>query len=91
MRLPKTFTMTRTGGYYWRARAFRIAIAYTSLPIVLIVLGLATINPFWFRENFFNWATECLNRFTCWINYRQYSIYLGMDPRVWHALKGDVK
>ncbi len=91
MSLPKTVTMTRNGGHYWRAQAFRLVVGWSLLPLVTLVLAIALINPFWFREDFFNWTTDRLNRFTRWLNYRQYGIYLGMDPRVWHTLKGDVK
>ena len=91
MPMPKTVTLTRTGGFYWRAQVFRVVVGWSLLPLVLVVLGLAMINPLWFRESFFNWTIDRLNRLTRWINYRQYSIYLGMDPKVWHTLKGDTK
>lgn len=91
MPMPKTVTLTRDGGHYWRAQAFRLSIAWTTLPVVLLVLGFAYINPFWFREQFFNWAINTLNSYSGWLSYRQYSIYLGMDPKVWHTMKGDIK
>lgn len=91
MSMPKTVTLTRTGGHYWRAQAFRVSVALVSLPAVLVVLGLALINPFWFRNQFLDYSTNQLNRFTRWINYQQYAIYLGTDPQVWHSLKGDIK
>lgn len=91
MSMPKSVTLTRNGGHYWRAQAFRLAVGLTSLPFVALVLLIAVINPFWFRDTFFNWSVNKLNSYTRWINYRQYAIYLGMDPRVWHTLKGDIK
>jgi hypothetical protein len=88
MSLPKTVTMTRTGGRYWRAMAFRFALTWPVLPFVLIMLLIAILNPFWFRDAMFNWTERRINQFSRWRDYRQYAIYLGADPRVWHALKG---
>ena len=91
MSMPKTVTLTRGGGHYWRAQAFRLVVAWTSLPAVLAILAVAFINPLWFREDFLRWTLDTLNKFSRWLSYQQYSIYLGMDPRVWHTLKGDIK
>jgi hypothetical protein len=87
MNLPKTVTMTRTGGRYWRAMAFRLALTWPVLPFVLILLLVAIINPFWFRDSMFNWIERQINAFSRWRDYHQYAIYLGADPRMWHTLK----
>ena len=89
MSLPRTVTLTRDGGNYWRAQAFRIAVGWLSFPFVAVALLVAGLNPFWFRNNLFNWVLETLDRFVRWIGYRQYAIYLGTDPKVWHTIKGD--
>ena len=88
MSLPKTVTMTRTGGRYWRAMAFRLSVTWPVLPFVLVMLLVAIINPFWFRDSMFNWIERKINAYSRWRDYRQYAIYLGTDPRVWHTLKG---
>lgn len=91
MAMPKTVILKRGEGHYWRAQAFRLSLAWTSMPFVLVALALAFLNPFWFREDFFRWTLDTLNKYSQWLSYRQYSIYLGMDPQVWHTLKGDIK
>jgi hypothetical protein len=87
MSLPKTVVLTRDGGRYWPAMAFHFVVTAAVLPLVLIVLILAIINPFWFRDSMFNWVERKINSFSRWRGYRQYSIYLGADPKMWHALK----
>jgi hypothetical protein len=88
MSLPKTVNMTRTGGRYWRALSFRLAMTWPLLPFVLILLLVAIINPFWFRDSMFNWVERKINAYSRWRDYRQYAIYLGADPKMWHTLKG---
>lgn len=88
MSLPKTVTLTRTGGRYWRALAFRLVMTWPLLPFVLIMLLIAILNPFWFRDSMFNWVERRINAFSRWRDYRQYAIYLGADPKMWHTLKG---
>lgn len=88
MSLPKTVTMTRDGGNYWRAQTFSLSLSYLVLfvPVVLLLL-IAIVNPFWFRDQFFNWVERSVNRITIWRNRIAYRIYLGTDPELWHALK----
>jgi hypothetical protein len=74
MNLPKTM-------------AFRLALTWPVLPFVLILLLVAIINPFWFRDSMFNWIERQINAFSRWRDYHQYAIYLGADPRIWHTLK----
>lgn len=90
MSLPKTVTMTRGGGRFWRAQIASLVLTYgvLFLPIV-IALILAVINPFWFRDRFFNWVERTVNRVSIWRNRITYRIYLGTDPEMWHALRGD--
>jgi hypothetical protein len=87
MSLPKTVVLTRDGGRYWPAMAFHFAVTLAVLPVVLIALVIAVINPFWFRNDLFDVVERRINEFSRWRGYRQYSIYLGTDPRMWHALK----
>jgi hypothetical protein len=89
MSLPKNVTMVPGGGNYYRARAFRLVFTYGVLPFVLVAILLALINPFWFRDAMGDAIERGVNRLVKWRNYRQYAIYLGADPKVWHALKGD--
>lgn len=90
MSLPKTVTMTREGGNYWRAQAFSLSVSYlVFLAPVLVLLLLAIVNPFWFRDQFFNWVERTVNRISIWRNRMAYRIYLGTDPELWHALKGE--
>jgi len=87
MSLPKTVTMTPDGGNYYRALTFRFSMTFVVLPVVLVLILLAVINPFWFRNDLFQWTENTVNRFARWRDYRQYQIYLGCDPKVWHSLK----
>lgn len=90
MTMPKTVTMTRAGGRFWRAQAFSVALTYGVLLLpVLVALILAVINPFWFRDRFFNWVERTVNRLSIWRNRLAYRIYLGTDPEMWHTLRGD--
>ncbi len=90
MSLPKTVTMTRGGGRFWRAQAVSLALTYGVLFLpVVVALILAVINPFWFRDRFFNWVERTVNRLSIWRNRIAYRIYLGTDPEMWHALRGD--
>lgn len=85
--LPKEIKITKDGGNYWRAMAFRHAFTYVILIPVAILILIAVINPLWFRDDFFRWVESSVNKIAQWRNYRVYSMYLGMDPKVWHALK----
>jgi hypothetical protein len=87
MSLPKTVVLTRDGGRYWPAMVFHFAVTLAVLPGVLIALAIAVMNPFWFRNDLFDVVERRINEFSRWRGYRQYSIYLGTDPRMWHALK----
>jgi hypothetical protein len=82
MALPKTVTMTRAGGNFWRAQAFSLSVSYLILlPPVLVGLILAIANPFWFRESFFSWVERQVNNVTRWRNRVTYRIYLDETSR----------
>ena len=77
-------------GRFYRAMAFHwVVVAVAIVPITLALL-LAIMNPFWFRNTFFEWVEQGVNRLSRWRNYTKYHIYLGCDPRMWHTLKGDL-
>ena len=83
----KQITMTRKGGRFYRAQAWSLAMTYSVLPLDLVVLLTAGLNPFWFRSNMFTWVERQVNQFSRWRDHKTYSIYLGCDPKMWHALK----
>ena len=71
--------------------AFHWAVVVVAIVPITAVLLLAVINPFWFRNTFFEWVEHGVNRLSRWRNYTKYHIYLGCDPRMWHTLKGDLQ
>lgn len=87
MSLPKNVTLTRDGGRYWPAMTYHWAITVVALPFVVVMLLAALLNPFWFRDRMFSWTERTVNRFSVWRGYQTYRIYLGTDPKLWHALK----
>ena len=90
MALPKEVVLTRTGGRYFRAMAFHYVSLIVFIVPVCMSLIVAVMNPFWFRDDMFNAVERTVNRFARWRDYQKYRIYLGTDPKMWHALKGDV-
>lgn len=88
MSLPKEITLTRTGGRYFRAMAFHYAVLAVFIVPVVLALIVAVLNPFWFRDSMFSSVELMVNRFARWRDYQKYRIYLGTDPKMWHALKG---
>ena len=85
--MTKEITMTREGGFYYRALAFHFMFVGIALPFVGIVILLSIINPLWFREDMFRWIEKYVNRMARWRDKIKYRLYLGADPAVWHALK----
>jgi hypothetical protein len=67
-----------------------VFVAIFIVPVALLLL-IAVINPFWFRDAMFRWVESGVNQLSRWRNYKKYRIYLGCDPKVWHTLKGDLK
>jgi len=80
---------TKEGGRYYRAHIFFIfTVVVVAMPLlVLLLIGL--LNPFWFRDSYLIWLQSTIEGLARWRNYRMYKIYLGIDPKVWHALKDD--
>ena len=85
--MTKEITMTRTGGFYYRAMTFHFVFVALVFPFVLTVTLLAIINPLWFRESFFGLIETYIHKLTRWRDRIKYRLYLGTDPEVWHALK----
>ena len=78
-------------GNFYLAMAFHwVFVALFIVPVALVLL-IAIINPFWFRDAMFRWVESGVNQLSRWRNYKKYRIYLGCDPKVWHTLKGDLK
>lgn len=87
-KLPDTVDLTPEGGRYYRAMAFWwLSTAVIVVPVVIATV-FALINPFWFRDSFFRWVEQTVNKIARWRNYKQYALYLGCDPEYWHTLKG---
>jgi hypothetical protein len=63
-----------------------VILALVIVPICFAIL-LALLNPFWFRDSFFNLVENRINRLARWRDLLKYRIYLGTDPKIWHALK----
>jgi hypothetical protein len=89
--MNREITLTPEGGRFYRAMAFHWVTVVLTMPLVFCVLLVAIVNPFWFRDSFFNWVERLVNRYTRWRNYVKYKIYLGTDPKMWHSLKGDLE
>lgn len=87
-KLPDTVELTPDGGNYYRAITFWYVITLLAIVPVLVALIVAILNPFWFRDSFFRWCENMVNKLAKWRNYRQYALYLGCDPEYWHTLKG---
>ena len=89
MALPREVKLTPQGGRYYPAMTLHWGLTILLMPLVLVMLFLAIINPFWFRDSMFRTIERNINRFAAWRGYRVYRVYLGCDPKVWHTLKGD--
>lgn len=87
--LPDKIDYTRQGGRYYRAMAwFYFTVVVLMLPVLTLLLA-GLLNPLWFRDDFLRWLQNTIERLTARRNYVMYRLYLGMDPKVWHALKDD--
>lgn len=80
-------TLTPDGGNYKSALAFHYGFIAVCILPVLALLIIAIINPFWFRDDLFGWVEQFTHKLARWRDYRKYAIYLGTDPKMWHALK----
>lgn len=85
--MSKEVILTPEGGFFYRAMAFHWLIVAMAILPALVMITVAVLNPFWFRNSFFEWIERIINRFSLWRNYQKYKIYLGCDPKVWHGLK----
>ena len=89
--MNKEIELTPQGGNYYRAMTFHWMIVGLLIVPVIMVLLVAVINPFWFRNAMFEWVERRVNQLSRWRNYQKYRIYLGAAPRMWHTLRGDLK
>ena len=85
--MTKEITMTKEGGFYYRALAFHFVFVALVLPFAGLAVALAVINPLWFRESLFRWIENRINKIARWRDRIKYRLYLGTDPELWHALK----
>ena len=89
--MNKEIELTPQGGRYYRAMTFHwVIVALLIVPVILVLL-VAIVNPFWFRNAMFEWVERRVNQLSRWRNYQKYRIYLGCDPRMWHTLRGDLQ
>ena len=56
--------MTRDGGNFWLAIAFRYVTTAILIAPIFLALVLAVINPLWFRNTFFNWVEKLVYKIT---------------------------
>lgn len=79
--------MTPDGGNWWRMRIVHWSILVVLFPPIFAVLCIFLLNPLWFRDDLLIWFESRINAFSIWRNRLLYRIYLGADPKIWHALK----
>lgn len=85
--MSKEITMTKEGGFYYRALAVHaLFVSVLIVPVFLLTL-VAILNPFWFRQDMFHFLERSVNRLARWRDRLKYRAYLGYDPTVWDALK----
>ena len=85
--MKSEITLTKDGGFYYRAMAVHVLFVSVAIVPALIVTLLALFNPFWFRQDMFHWVERNVNKLARWRDRLKYRVYLGTDPAVWHALK----
>ena len=79
--------LTKDGGFYYRAMAVHCAfVAVFVIPVFVLVI-IANLNPFWFRQDLFVLVEHKVNQLVRWRDRLKYRVYLGTDPKMWHALK----
>jgi hypothetical protein len=89
--MNKEIELVPSGGNYYMAMAFHWSFVAVFIAPVAVAILLAIVNPLWFRDDFFRWIENGVNKLSRWRNYKKYHIYLGTDPKMWHTLKGDLK
>jgi hypothetical protein len=80
---------TKEGGRYYRARAYYWASIIMMLPLLIIAMILAYLNPFWFRGSLMDLIEDIVNYIAQKRNYRMKAIYMGCDPEFWDTLRKD--
>lgn len=82
-----SFKCEKGKGNYYRTQIFHYA--FIGIIIIPLVLGAIIVmsNPFWFRTALINKYSNAIERLTDWRHYKEYKIYLGTDPEIWHLLK----
>lgn len=85
--MTKEITMTRDGGFYYRALSFHFVFTGLVLPFVVLIVLFGIINPFWFREWMFQKIERNINKLARFRDKIKYRLYLGTDPEFWHKLK----
>jgi hypothetical protein len=89
--MEKEIILDPKQGNFYGAMAFHWCLVILLIVPISVLLLAAVINPFWFRDWFFNVIERMVQKISNWRNYKKYAIYLGCDPKVWHALRGDLK
>jgi hypothetical protein len=89
--MNKEIELKRGEGNFYAAMAFHWTFVMIFIVPVFLLILIAIVNPLWFRDDFFRWIENGVNRLSRWRNYQKYHIYLGTDPKLWHTLKGDLK
>jgi hypothetical protein len=54
---------------------------------LLLGAAIVLLNPFWFRTPLISKFNNMIARLTDCRHYKEYKIYLGTDPKLWHILK----
>jgi len=85
--MTKEITMTKEGGFYYRAMAVHVLFVSVAIVPVFCLTIMAMLNPLWFRQDMFHWIERLVNRIARWRDRVKYRAYLGYDPTVWDALK----
>lgn len=89
MKQVKDITLTPEGGNFYRAMTFHWVFVGIAIVPIIVLLLIGVLNPFWFRASMFNWIENLVRRITRWRDYLKYRIYLGTDPKMWHALRDE--
>jgi hypothetical protein len=90
MALPKTVSMTRDQGNWYRMKFVHYSILTFCFFPIFVILLVCLLNPLWFRDDLLIYFENKINEFSVWRNRLLYKIYLGTDPEVWHALKDEI-
>jgi hypothetical protein len=82
-----SFKCEKGKGNYYRTLTFHYAfIGIISVPMFLCAV-IVLCNPFWFRTALIKKFNNTIDKIIDWRHYKEYKIYLGTDPKLWHILK----